>query len=446
MVAIRVKILLYWGGHALAHSGMALTIFYSWQNDSPTKLNRSFIENAINRAIKALSADLEVINALRDQSLALDKDTSGLPGTPPIVEAIFKKIKDCAIFIPDVTFVGKTPKGRPVPNPNVLIEYGYAIHAVSLERIIPVMNTAFGEPSETSLPFNMRHLRWPLQYRLADDTKEEERARVREDLVGEIKNAIKLIIESGAGVGGGTVAGAFAPIAPTGPSSVFWQEGEALDSTYRDRARLEFKVPEGAKMFLRFLPRRATKTLTQTAALNIIQGKLDPLRSRHIAGGVFWSRNKYGAISYSLKANNIICLTELHKNQELWGVNAEPEDWAVPNAGFRVLAPGVFEEVFVASLANYIGLAQNVLGLVPLFRYIAGFTGVKGYRMAAPEGIHFGGFQRYAGEVVEPDIIFEGTIDRIDQDATDILRPFFEAVWDACGLRRPEELDDRLRR
>jgi hypothetical protein len=140
---------------------MALTVFYSWQSDTLSKVNRNFIEDALTRALKKTAAEAEVIPAARGQELKLDKDTAGRPGTPPIVETIFSKIGQCAVFVPDLTFVAKTASGRPTPNANVLIEYGWALKSRTDQRIVPVMNDAFGKPSETTLPFNMRHLRWP---------------------------------------------------------------------------------------------------------------------------------------------------------------------------------------------------------------------------------------------------------------------------------------------
>ena len=111
---------------------MPITIFYSWQTDSPPATNRNFIEGALKKAIKKLQADVELVNSIRDQSLALDKDTKDVPGTPPIVQTIFGKIDECAAFVPDLTFVGKTPKGRLLPNSNVLIEYGWALKSSGL--------------------------------------------------------------------------------------------------------------------------------------------------------------------------------------------------------------------------------------------------------------------------------------------------------------------------
>src|SRR5208337_1262194 len=117
---------------------MAITIFYSWQSDLANKLNRTFIEKALEKAIKRIGKDMEIQEALRDEGMQLDKDTKGVPGTPPIFEVILNKISKCGVFVPDITFVGKSYGGRLLPNPNVLLEYGWALRELSYSRIISV--------------------------------------------------------------------------------------------------------------------------------------------------------------------------------------------------------------------------------------------------------------------------------------------------------------------
>lgn len=141
---------------------MAKTVFYSWQSDCPNSTNRTFIEDALEKAIKEVSSDIEVLKAERDGPLELDKDTQGVPGIPPITDVIFQKISGAAVFVPDLTLVGKTEKNRLIPNPNVLIEYGWALCALGHSRMVPIMNTAFGKATAENLPFNMRHLRCPI--------------------------------------------------------------------------------------------------------------------------------------------------------------------------------------------------------------------------------------------------------------------------------------------
>ncbi|HEX9666390.1 MAG TPA: hypothetical protein VGA95_07490 [Thermodesulfobacteriota bacterium] len=111
------------------------TVFYSWQSDLPSNINRNFIKESIEEAIKIVNQEVEIDSSPRkdDQILELDHDTRNTPGSPPIVQTIFNKIDNCEMFLADLTFVAKTFKTNPntkkfrlVPNANVLIEYGYA--------------------------------------------------------------------------------------------------------------------------------------------------------------------------------------------------------------------------------------------------------------------------------------------------------------------------------
>src|SRR5690349_11347928 len=107
---------------------MKHTIFFSWQLDTQPTAGRNLIERALNRALTTIAADTTLEEAVRE--LAVDKDTLNVPGSPPIVETILKKIDAAAVFVPDLTFVGTRKNGRPTPNPNVLVEYGYALKSL----------------------------------------------------------------------------------------------------------------------------------------------------------------------------------------------------------------------------------------------------------------------------------------------------------------------------
>jgi hypothetical protein len=176
---------------------MPSTIFYSWQSDLPNKTNRGFIEDALGKAIAQLNKNVEVYDAERGDGVKLDKDTKDLPGSPAIVQAIFEKISAAKVFVSDVTFVGKTENGRPIPNPNVLIEYGWALRELGHSRIISVMNTAHGEPTADTLPFDMRHLRWPIQYCLPASATDEERIKVKLDLTKRFTEQLQAMLRAG---------------------------------------------------------------------------------------------------------------------------------------------------------------------------------------------------------------------------------------------------------
>src|SRR5262245_46435627 len=104
---------------------MHVTVFYSWQTDSANAANRALIEDSLRAAAKAIHADESI-----QVEPVIERDTLGLPGAPNIASAILRKIEDCGVFVADVTIVNPDSEGRRMPNPNVLVELGYAIHCV----------------------------------------------------------------------------------------------------------------------------------------------------------------------------------------------------------------------------------------------------------------------------------------------------------------------------
>jgi hypothetical protein len=159
---------------------MAATVFFSWQADTPNGIGRNFVRRALEDACARIASDASIDEAHRD--LAVDSDTQGVAGQPPIVETILKKIEATQVFVADMTFVAKRSDGGGSPNPNVLIEYGYALRSLTHERIICVMNAAYGKPSAEALPFDLRHVRWPRCYELDETATPEVRAKQRKAL------------------------------------------------------------------------------------------------------------------------------------------------------------------------------------------------------------------------------------------------------------------------
>jgi len=160
---------------------MNVSVFYSWQSDRPEDLCHYLIRDAANRALKDIGAANEVEVVPR-----LDHDTKGEAGMPEIADTILRKIQQAGFFLADVTFVGETEKQKLIPNPNVLLELGFAARAIGWKRIICVMNEKYGEREKQI--FNIRHRRLPIAYAL---NNREHRSTVRSELAGKIKNAIE---------------------------------------------------------------------------------------------------------------------------------------------------------------------------------------------------------------------------------------------------------------
>jgi hypothetical protein len=154
-------------------------IFFFWQSDTSNAVGRTMIEACLERAIGALQADVEI--DLADRELSVNKDTLHVPGSPPIVDTIYGKIDQPAVFLSDLTCVALRPDGGGIPNPNVSIEHGWALKSPSSRRVISVMNTAMGHPDKHELPFDLRHIRRPICY-ACPPTPTRTRRRAKEDL------------------------------------------------------------------------------------------------------------------------------------------------------------------------------------------------------------------------------------------------------------------------
>ena len=168
-----------------------IKIFYSWQSDLPGNQTRNLIQSGIDAAVKALKNTVEII---------ADRDTKGVLGTPDITETIFSKIADSDIFIADISIINRysalDDDGNTVdavkysPNPNVLVELGFAAAILGWDHIICVIDTDFGHIED--LPFDLAHRR-PFAYSLSNTDK----AIVKRDICSVVMTAVTDVIENG---------------------------------------------------------------------------------------------------------------------------------------------------------------------------------------------------------------------------------------------------------
>lgn len=134
-------------------------LFYSWQSDLPGNETRWFLQKCIDGAVSLCRGSMDGVEVIAD------RDTQGKTGSPDIVQSIFAKIDACDLFIADVSIVNKytsleVGEGKTVkfsPNPNVLIELGYAVKVLGWDNVICFVNTDYGQANE--LPFDLDHHR-----------------------------------------------------------------------------------------------------------------------------------------------------------------------------------------------------------------------------------------------------------------------------------------------
>jgi hypothetical protein len=418
-----------------------LTVFYSWQSDSPSNLNRSFIERALQKALERLHSDATLENALRDTKVELDKDTQGVAGSPPIAETILQKIEECAVFVADLSFVGESRNGftnasgkpRQFPNPNVLIEYGYALRCHSHAKLIGIMNTAYGKPDAESLPFDLRHLRWPISYQLANSSATDKNEQF-ENLVQTLVKAVGLILSNHTPPN--TVVAGFSPQKTTKNPAVFF---ENVDELFGDRAS-GYTFPEGGKMYLRLYPSVIVPQINSELEARTLagNGNLQPVGR---VDGWGFDRNIFGAIVYQTPQDGKLChFTQLFLSREIWGVDAQilnaeylhqrQKEWGRQPLSW--IANGYVEEYFVKALHNYLIFAQTHLKLPPPLQVEAGLTGIKGYPISGENN-------NFYGKSLRDVLQWKNEIPAYGKPAWEILGPFFDQIWANCGIQRTSQ-------
>ncbi|MGE4011939.1 MAG: hypothetical protein AB7G15_07370, partial [Alphaproteobacteria bacterium] len=323
---------------------MARTLFYSWQSDHHASVNRSFIEDAIRKALAVRKKALEIESPDRERSadskLTLDKDTLNVPGTPDITGEIFRKIDNCTIFLADISFVAQSDGGRHTPNPNVLIEYGYARARLGFERIILVMNTAFGECGEWSqnLPFDLRGVRRPISYHLSPSTAEKAKSDVKDELIKALANAINLVLENAPSIKLPQIL--FDAQEPASrASSCFNENDEVLDlrGDWLSDPHDPIKWKDGPQMFLRVIPSKHPNSYTSLQLTELMQqsGKIAPF---DVPDALFIKGNKFGAVVAShvdLSAKTVRNVSQIFRNGEVWGIDGRSLDHKIVPLDFE---------------------------------------------------------------------------------------------------------------
>jgi len=171
------------------------SIFYSWQSWSDDATNHHFIQECLEQAIKEIR---------QDDSLHLDpvidRDTKNKPGAVEIANTVFSKITEADVFVADVSLVPHIPEQRPTPNPNVLIELGFALSKLGDGKVVLVHNLATGRFED--LPFDIRG-RSIEAYDLkpkAAVSNENEWQRIHDEqftqLVGKLRHSISTILSA----------------------------------------------------------------------------------------------------------------------------------------------------------------------------------------------------------------------------------------------------------
>lgn len=411
---------------------MSSTVFYSWQQDTPKDIGDSFVEEAINAALKELRADKAL-------NLQLDRDTRETPGQPPIADTILRKIDNAGVFVPDLTFVGKRlDKKRLTPNPNVLIEYGYAVKALTHERIVPVMNTYWGEPSDATMPFDMKHLRHPIQYRLEPNASPEERARTLRELTANLKESITAVLQK---LPAPPSAKPFRRHAVGLMLGRFRADGQPIGVNYdysiTRNGNHSITLAEGPIAWLRVSPAfDPGRTWLSNEIFEKIRTRTSLLTPLLTSSRMGYVRATDGLGIYALGSNDQLVTqstTFVFTSGEVWAASSNKLA-IIEYRGHAVIRP--MTQLFAERLKSYSEFAI-ALGVSPPFEWFAGIEGTLHLPMVTDGPVL--GMNSLSAECLESQIFANGSYKPSD-DPLAALQPFTIKLYDNCSLQPPLDM------
>lgn len=410
-----------------------MKVFWSWQSDAPGKTGRHFVREALAAAIETLKQppDIEEPSEReRREAMHVDQDRAGVPGSPDLARTILDKIDASSVFVADVTPVGATfDETKKLMNPNVAIELGFSLKALTDRALVMVMNEHYG--TRDDLPFDLRHKAGPIRYRLAPEADKKAIEAAKRRLAGEFVIALRPYLSASAATSGPT----FKETQPKSNPAVYFDIGEHLARVGVagiDEVQYSYSGTNG--LYLRLIP---TKTLAEPIRLSQLLELansapfLQPLC--HDFRQSFRKSNKHGVIIFEPDGSpNPKFSTQVFHNGEIWGFN--PLLLSHRELGGALLPSEAIELTFRLALHQYLEFAVKYLKIDLPYTVEAGITGIEGAHIAVLD------YRRW-GPIHQPHLSYRAVLHEISEQAGDrFLLDFFQRMYDLTGYPRPKGL------
>ena len=193
----------------------------------------------------------------------------------------------------------------------------------------------------------------------------------------------------------------------------------------------------GAKIILHIVPYRFSDSSFNIDVTKI--GSADKLRPIYSPGGYNSKHNLDGFVNYSTLRSTY---TLLFRNGAIEAVNTElmlPEDTPLGEKLY-VYYPGQVEDEIIEKIHGYLEYQESNSINTPLVIMLT-FTGVKNYMLA----YKYGGT---VGHPIDRDILIlpEVVIETYRSDIDTIMKPIFDAMWNAAGIQNDPLYDNTGKR
>lgn len=188
----------------------------------------------------------------------------------------------------------------------------------------------------------------------------------------------------------------------------------------------------GAKIVLHIIPIGAFDPAFNFDVTSLKQQNPSPL------SGTQWDF-RYNFDGFLCFTNTLYSYTQTFRNGIIEAVDAfilEPRE---PNNFSRNIPSIQYEEKVIQKLSEYISV-QNNLGVEPPFLIMLSLLDVKGYSMSVSSGcmldldrVH----QIERNNLLMPEVMVEN----FDFEPSKVMKPIFDAVWNACGYPGSQNYD-----
>lgn len=453
---------------------MTRTVFYSWQSDLPNNTNRGLIRTALDKAIKNLNA--EIFDSPREDvgEILIDQDTSGISGSPDIAQIIFGKIRESAIVVFDISIVGRSypqsgedtrstdekangdesAKDRLHPNPNVLIEYGYALRDLGDEKILLIFNEEFGKFPD-DLPFDIKHKRVIRYNASTGDSDEAQAARrkareeLTERLISDLKNPLSASEEEKARpkehIAVEPVYGRSCWVGATdalGKREGDWQAQQGSPAA--------LGIVQGPHLYLRLIPKFYHDQLSPADVTRRTLGNDDfsPMitfipNTRMPPSAIGHARNKFGAFKFEamipVRTNQIkgiitstppmqivTSVIQCFRSREIWGIDGEILS-GTPN-GTQYVAAEAVRATLKHYVTNYVHFSRNTLNVEGPLIVEMGASRIKTFKIALSHN-------EVGGEFFEDDVHLRKEVET-ENDALNAVDEFIAKLYAEAGITR----------
>jgi hypothetical protein len=410
-----------------------MKIFWSWQSDTPENTGRYFVRDALIEAVAQLKVPEDIeepTTAANREAIHADFDREGVTGSPPLAATIKRKIKESAVFIADITPVSRVPARKDVEekrnmNVNVAIELGYAMDALSEERVLLMLNEFYG--GREFLPFHLQDLGGPITYSLAPDAGKDEIKAERAKLRGKLVVALRGFMKAKSA---GEAEPAFPAIPSTTSKAVWFDPGETL-AEFDAQSQYSFDDDKG--VFLKILPRAApAKPYALSALAGFVRQSQVGVLHRNQTG--MPTHNRRGAIVIEPVGGNggpLHAATQVFPNGQMWSFAR----MLVDNAYGKLIPVKLVEHAIGRALTLNVAFMHERLGIAPPYDIEFGAVGIRGYKLAIDTNVD-NPYDIYDDELVDTFVLSDVKPTSIDA----ALLRIFEAFFRAAGYERPPNL------